>query len=300
MQSLHKMLNTTVDEIYYVVNNIKKYYVSYPIKKKSGGLRWINVPQEPLKTWQRIILKQFLEKFQAHSIAHGFVKNKSPLTNANKHVNKKLLITLDIKDFFKSISRSQVMACLEFISTRLNFNYNFFDVICMACLLTLDNSLPQGAPTSPMLANLVCVRVDSKLSKQYSDVATITRYADDIAISFDEEHYKTASVYEIITTIKNVYRFILGLEINKRKIRIQRPSRRMLVTGVVVNKKINIIKSVYKNLRAELHQLVKNNTTITFEYKQQLQGKIAWVRSLNPNKGQKLFSKLQEINASKV
>lgn len=294
MQNICKLLNTTEQDIQAVLEDKSRYYVSYPIVKRSGKKRWINSPQEPLKTWQKIILRRILDKFNSHHIAHGFVKRKSPATNAKCHVGKRILVTVDIQDFFGSITIQQVFDTFNYINKKKAYNFSEAELQTLTDLVTYREALPQGAPTSPTLANFVCIPADSRLVKcGHFDV--ITRYADDIAVSSDSKDFNPVRAINII---KFIYQRVLNLKINPRKIHIRRNNKRMQVTGIVVNKRLNVEKNKARKLRAELHQLVANKVSITPIYQQQLQGKIAWISALNPKKGAKLAMTLSQISVS--
>ena len=292
MQDIYTVLGYDKNTLEIITQDIPRYYITYRIKKRNGKTRRIDAPQEPLKSIQRAIVDNILYHFKAHPIAHGFVHGKSPRTNAEKHVGKKFIVTLDIKDFFNSIMDFSVNGTLNWLFQQQKlFAYTEEDVNIITNLMCYDSSLPQGAPTSPILSNLVCLGLDKKLS----DLATvhnvsITRYADDIAISGD-----TPNILKLKATVYS-HIFAYGLRPNKKKTKIRRYYQRQQITGVVVNKKTSIRKEVWRNLRAQLHNLKHSGITITTTNFQQLRGQIEWIRSLNPSRGNQLLQQLLNID----
>lgn len=297
--TLKDLLDETDDTITIVLKNKAKYYTSFPIRKRSGKLRWINAPQSHIKKWQRIIVDKLLYNYSAHPIAHGFVRKKSPITNARHHTQRKILVTLDIKDFFNSITDVQVANTLQYLMSlpKAPIQLSIPDIMLVVEILTYNGVLPQGSPASPIMSNLVCIGADSKiaaLQKLYNCV--ITRYADDIAVSSDTNMGLPA----IIKEIRKILYLTLKVKVNQAKIHVSRQSRRMTVTGIVVNKKINIAKIEAKKIRAKIYNLLKTKTNISTEELQKLRGKVEWIKNLNPQKGKALLVQLLQIPVLKA
>jgi hypothetical protein len=274
--------------------DINRSYVSYQIKKSDGKrTRRIDAPVLTLKLIQKTIVTKFLYLFKAHPIAHGFVKSRSPRTNAQQHLGKKYLIKIDIKDFFPSITEVWVIHLIEWLCNK----QTIFDVptkddnILLARLLCLNGKLPQGAPSSPAITNLICYSLDNQLDnlqKLYN--CTITRYADDITASFND---KTISTQLIGDVRRAIYRS--GFKENVAKFKFCANYMRQKITGVIVNSKLNVPKESWRTLRAELH--TAQNGNISEKRLQQLRGKVEWLRSLNPLRGKKYLQKLELIGA---
>jgi len=269
-------------------------YATYKIKKSDGkSFRRIDAPAPFLKEIQRTILHKILYLFSAHKIAHGFVKGKSPKTNAEKHLGKKYVIKVDIQDFFPSITVARVESILTYLFEKQKtlFTYANEDLQIFTNVLTLNGCLPQGAPTSPVLSNLICVPMDFALDElQNRYHCTITRYADDITVSADD-----LSIKEVLNAVKHII-LSFGFHVNNRKVKVCKNNHRQKVTGVIVNSKLNAPKETWRNLRATLHQA---SPGLSAEQHMCYQGNIAWIASLNPYRGRQLQKNLDAIVAKK-
>jgi retron-type reverse transcriptase len=157
----------------------------------------------------------------------------------------------------------------------------------MAKLVTYHKALPQGAPTSPALANLVCWKLDQELERLAKENSLIyTRYADDLAFSHKDSKYDIHPLIETITKLIEGDE-VTNLLVNTKKTRITRPHRRMTVTGVVINDKLSLAKSFRKNLRARIHNIKKSGITISEKESEVIRGHVEWIYSINPQEGQK-------------
>ena len=250
--------------------NCKDRYTKFQIKKKSGGLREINAPLQGLKDIQRVIseLLQFL--IPVHEAAYGFTKNKNVALNAHLHLGKQFVYNIDIKDFFHSFPRSSVkMALLDiefgpFKSERLAFLVAGLCTYNIAPEANIEHHvLPQGAPTSPVLTNILCQRLDRKLAGLALRFnCAYSRYADDITFSSDQ------NVFVIPAFQRELHRLITEvhkLELQETKSRIQHKSFRQEVTGVIVNEKLNVPKRFVKNLKMHLYLIEKYGETFATE-----------------------------------
>ena len=219
------------------------YYRTFDIPKRSGGKRRIDAPRVFLKTIQRWILRNVLYKRELPLFVTGFVPGRSLLTNAQVHVKQKYLIKLDIKDFFPSINRRQVEAVFK------SFGYPEKVNRLLAFLCTFRNSLPQGAPTSPYLANLVFLDCDLALEKLATKVnVKYTRYADDLTFSSNQpiDPHILQDFSAIIAAS--------GFQVNTAKSRNWRPGQRLITTGMVINEKVQPPRELRRRLRAMFHQ----------------------------------------------
>lgn len=288
---LYTYLGHAKTDLELIAQNLTRYYITYKIRKHSGKSRRIDAPQEPLKSIQKDILERILYIYKAHPVAHGFVKDKSPATNAAAHVGKKYLVTLDIKDFFHSIEEVTVIRCLDWLFKQQNkFTYDPADIDLLAKLICYNHGLPQGAPTSPVMSNLVCLALDKKLEDfAAKNNAIVTRYADDIAISSDDPDI-IKKYHQVLSAI-----MLYGLKPNKRKTKIRKYFQRQQVTGVVVNSKLGVSKEKWRNMRAKLHNLIRDGKTISLPEYQQIRGFLEWIRSLNPHRGNQLIQELSKI-----
>jgi len=254
--------------------DINTLYSSFEIDKKNGGVRKINAPLAELKDIQRKLsaaLYKHKKKKQGikNNLSHAFEKEKSIITNAKIHRNKKLVLNIDLENFFGSFHFGRVRG---FFNKNNNFLLSVEVATVIAQLTCYEGKLPQGAPTSPIITNLICEILDQRLlriSKKYK--LDYTRYADDLTFSTNDKKFLDLQTefYELLSS--ELTR--AGFKINEKKKRLQLRDSRQVVTGLVVNKKINVNRVFYKETRAMAHQLYK-------EGKFEINGKIATVNQL--------------------
>lgn len=295
--TIWEYLGCTKEQVQQIVGDISSYYTSHRIEKRSGSFRRIDAPKHPLSIIQGNILHKILYLYKPHPIAHGFIKQRGSKTNALAHVGKKFVGTIDIKDFFPSIKEDRVLALLKFfIPKQYIFDIEESDYTLLAQLVCYKQHLPQGAPTSPAISNLICLHMDGELLKLAKELqCTVTRYADDITMSCLE---KPENPKELLTRFKTIIK-IHGFKINNQKVRYRHYWSRQLVNGIIVNSKLGVPKEYWRNLRAEIHNLLTSTELIvTPIYLQQLRGRIEWVRQLNSFRGNQLTRQLQEALAS--
>ncbi len=273
------------------LRNKERFYYTFEIPKKSGGVRKIDSPPDELKIIQSWILKNILYKLNAGKYAHGFVPGKTICTNAKIHVNQDLVLGIDIKDFFPSIKFNSVNRIFKSVGYTPRVAGRLSD-IC-----TYHEKLPQGAPTSPMLANFVALDIDKKISKycrrrnfKYS------RYADDITISGS---YKLPMHKEKIIKLIEESKF----EVNEKKVRMVAKGSRQKVTGLVVNDKVSIGRTKKKFLRAIVHNILKNgpvaeNKNGDLYFREQIFGLLGYAKSVDPEFAAPLIESLKNIDWS--
>ena len=227
---------------------VQPVYREFTIAKRSGGQRRITAPEDKLKALQRRILRRLLARLKCHWAATGFNRGHSIATNAVCHAGKAVVVRLDVKDFFASTSIERVRRYFRAIG----WNREAAELLVRIC--TYDGGLPQGAPTSPRLSNLVNYRLDERfggLAKKYG--AIYTRYADDMTFSFANE--EPAPIHIVIRTVRNVLREE-GYELHLyKKLRIRRRHNRQIVTGLVVNERVNLPRRTRRWLRAVEHHV---------------------------------------------
>ncbi|SEH05310.1 Reverse transcriptase (RNA-dependent DNA polymerase) [Candidatus Venteria ishoeyi] len=183
-----------------------------------------------------------------HIAVMGFEKNTSIFDNARFHENKAIVIRMDIKDFFPSIKAYKVKQYF------ITLGWNQSDAECLTKLCTWQSQLPQGAPTSPRLSNLVNYKLDARLAglaKKFN--ATYTRYADDLTFSFTED--KPALINPVIRMVEKILKDEDYTLHKRRKLHIRRSHQQQLVTGLVVNHHVNLPRSTRRRLRAIEHRL---------------------------------------------
>lgn len=256
----HKPKEITVKGIKYFLYNKKGKYSTFEIAKKSGGTRTINSPHQYLKKVQRLLNYCFQSVYTPMPQATGFVPGRSVVKNAQMHIGKKYVYNIDIEDFFPSISFFRVWSVLAKVSP---FQLDNEVARIVAILCCHEGSLPQGAPTSPIISNIVCTRLDRKmyfLSKKLG--FTYSRYADDITISSNQDIFTNEFKGNIFSIIKKE-----GFEINIKKERLQKFDveedgkiirQRQEVTGIIVNKKTNVPRHYIRDLRAALFNWEKH------------------------------------------
>lgn len=219
--------------------NFNTLYRPINIPKKNGGTRTIQIPHPSIKNLQSKISYILQDSISVHNSCHGFCRNRSIFTNALVHVGQEMVVNIDIKDFFPSIKIDLVKRLFEQQLTR---NVDFF-----AELTTRYKKLPQGAPTSPYIANLVFYEFDKSISDAVEDRnGKYTRYADDITISGD------VGIHNILPKIRKILARG-GFRLNNKKTRIQRKGYRQEVTGLTVNEKVSVPRHIRRKFRSAVH-----------------------------------------------
>lgn len=258
-------------------------YTEFTIDKKDGSQRVIHSPCNEL----RIIQKSFLNSVTKDLISvrnvgihHAFTTGRNICTNAKWHKSKRIVICIDIKDFFPSINFGRILGYLEKNS---NFQLKKPLSVQVANLICYKNELPQGAPTSPLFSNLICQILDYRLisvAKKYR--MSCTRYADDITFSTNVNY----SPDEIDKFIQLIYKEIIraGFVPNERKTRINYQTQRQTVTGICINKRINVTRDYYKTTRSMAYALYKSGEFTINEKKgtcNQLEGRFQHIYSVD-------------------
>jgi RNA-directed DNA polymerase len=270
------------------------HYVRHVAKKRDGGDRVILAPKTELKGLQRKVLHDLLIHVPVSRMVHGFVHGRSIVTNAQQHVGKQVVLKLDIKDFFPSITYPRVRGL--FIT--LGYSFPVASTLALLCteydreIFEKDGKryyisvgprhLVQGAPTSPMLANLVAWRMDRRLSGLAAKYGfTYTRYADDLTFSGEN--------VAIVQQLRIVANHVIDAErftVNTKKTRVSKRATRQIVTGLVVNEKVALTRKQRHQLRAIFHNVARDG--IAAQSRQQknfrawLDGMVAYVNSVNP------------------
>lgn len=245
MESQEVLKPIEVKRLEHYYRNINKKYNHFEIEKKSGGIREISAPDPYLLFIQRQIVHLLLHSYQPTGQSHGFIHERSIVTNAELHINKNYVLNIDLADFFPSIKTNRIIFALE--SAPFGFSKEMAQII--ARFSVCDSKLPQGAATSPILSNIVCQDLDNKLNQfaiKYKQ--TFTRYADDITFSGYRRIYDTDFFKELNSIIRSE-----KFKIKKTKTRIQTRNNRQEVTGIVVNEKLNVNRKYVRQLRAMIH-----------------------------------------------
>lgn len=292
-----------------------RHYHYHWINKKSGQKRLIEAPKQRMANVQRQIYLGILNHIPLHKTCHGFRRQHSCLSYAKPHAGKDVVIHMDLANFFTSIPIRRVHA----IFTAIGFPESVARSLAGLCCeqtpreiivqnpqlnwqqrkQLMEPHLPQGSPSSPVLANLCAYKLDLRLSALAEKLGgTYTRYADDLAFSGYADFAKHA--HQLITLVAHIA-ITEGFSVNHRKTRIMHQGVSQRLTGMTLNKFANIPRKDYDKLKAILHNCVKfghksQNRNKQPNFKSHLQGRIAYVRSLNPEKANKLEMTFSEIN----
>lgn len=269
-----------IKTVYSISNNIKDNYRVYKIKKKNGKYRTIYEPNQILKHIQRQILHNILDNKAISKYATAYHKGITLKDNAVLHVNKKIILKLDIKNFFDNISFLDIYNCC--------FSIEYFPKsvgMLLTYLCSYDDHLIQGLPTSAYISNLVMKEFDEEIGTWCNENnISYTRYSDDMTFSGD---FNPSEIIKIIR--KELYK--LGLELNNNKIHVIHTSSRQIVTGIVVNEKVQVKSKYRKQIRQEVYyikkfgieshlKMIKSNIDLK-KYLTIIYGKILFVLQVN-------------------
>ena len=289
------------------------HYFCRWVRKRSGGWRLIEAPKPLLKSVQQRIAHEILDRIPPHNNAHGFVGGRSIISNAEPHVGRRVVLKLDLENFYPTVSFSRVVAIFRRVG------YSREAALWLARLTTsvvpwglsppdgdgeslvpyASRHLPQGAPTSPALANLSAFGLDVRLTGlARSFGASYTRYADDLTFSGPSRFRRSLPVFiPLATKIIRSERF----RVNRAKRKVLRSSQRQTVTGVVVNERINSSRRDFDRLKAILTNCVRfgpssQNRDGVQNFAEHLRGRIAHMAQLNPDRGAKLLNLYIQID----
>ena len=269
-----------IKTIYSISNNIEKNYKVYKIKKRNGKYRTIYEPNSMLKHIQKQILINILNNKSISKYAKAYHKGISLKDNAIPHINKKIILKLDIKNFFENISFLDVYnSCfsIEYFPKSVGFILTY--------LCTYDNHLTQGSPTSAYISNLIMKEFDEEIGNwcNINDIS-YTRYSDDMTFSGN------FNPSELIIKIRKML-YKLGLELNNDKIHIVNKSQSQNVTGIIVNEKLQVNAKYRNKIRQEMYYIKKfglkshlNKCNINInelKYLDKLYGRILYVLQIN-------------------
>jgi hypothetical protein len=294
-----------------------RHYTYRWLSRPAGKFRLLEAPKQRLKALQRRLLHSLLDLIPPHEATHGYRRGRSPLTYATPHTGRAIVLRLDLCDFFPSVRAARVHALFRTagypeevsrVLTGLCTNTVPWEVL-RGCPAGTDRPtgarlafrgphLPQGAPTSPALANLCAYRLDCRLAALARKAgATYTRYADDLAFSGGEGFERCGRRFHVA-----VCRVALeeGFEVNTRKTRFLRRALRQQLAGVVVNERPNLARADYDRLKATLHNCVRHgpdgqNRDGHADFRAHLAGRVAHAAWLNPARGRRLRELFERI-----
>jgi RNA-directed DNA polymerase len=258
-KDIAQLLDIDFAQFIYYVYGIPEdhHYCVFTIPKNLGGFREISAPITPIKIIQRKLNQVLQAVYKPKIVVHSYIKGskRSILTNAISHTKANSILNIDLKDFFPSINFGRVQGL--FLKSPYDFNKLVASTLAKICCF--NRALPQGAPTSPVISNMICARMDRQLSKLARDNdCTYTRYADDITFSCLDDVFPKPIVKsstgrlelgsELISIISNN-----GFDINPDKVKLRTKFERQVVTGVVTNVFPNVRREYIRRVRAMLH-----------------------------------------------
>ncbi len=282
------------------------HYRRFTIPKRGGGERAIWAPMPQLKAAQHWILHNIAEKLPVHGAAHGFLPGRSTLSNAVVHTGARIVLKLDVKDFFPTVTLARVKG----IFRKAGYREQVATLLALLCtespreVVELEGKtyylslgprcLPQGAPTSPALTNTLCLRLDRRLSGLATKVGwRYTRYADDMNFSLPIRHEDAPKTGALMGLVKRIVE-AEGFRLHPDKTRVHRGGGRQQVTGLVVNGdgKPRVPRALRRELRAAVHNLHQGRPLKEGETVERLAGYAAYVYMTDAALGAKLLAAL--------
>lgn len=315
-QALAEALQLSVQQLRWLAFNREvattSHYQHFTIAKRSGGERAIWAPKPTLKCAQRWILRHIVEHLPIHSAAHGFVAGRSTFSNAAIHQDMPIIVKVDLKDFFPSIHWKRIKGVFR----HAGYQEQIATLLALLCtesprqivqdghktvyVALADRCLPQGAPTSPALTNVLCMRLDQRLTGLIASLGGhYSRYADDLTFSLRDAG-------NISVLLGSLQRIVAdeGFAVNPRKTRILRDGVQQHITGLVINAPHapRVPRQLKRQLRAAVHNLQQGKGLRSGESIQRLKGYAAYLAMTDPALGQhylsvlKAFSDTADIN----
>jgi retron-type reverse transcriptase len=285
------------------------HYRQFEVPKKTGGVRLLSAPRPKLAAAQRFILESILERIPPGPDAHGFVSERSTVTNARPHVGRDVVVNVDLQDFFPSIHFPRVRGLFE----QLGYSPAAATVLALLTteaprrrvtyagvahwVATGPRGLPQGACTSPAISNLVARRLDKRLGAMATKHGGVyTRYADDLTISL--ESGRREQIGMLLARVRHIAEDE-GFTVHPKKVAVQRAGGRQTVTGIVVNRGLSVPREEIRRLRAVLHAakktgLAAQNRDSLPDFRAHLRGKIAYIAMIDRDKGARLLQALEQ------
>lgn len=289
------------------------HYRRWTVPKRDGGQRLISAPKPDLKAAQRWIALNVTERLPVHGAAHGFLPGRGTATNAAPHAGARMVVKLDIRDFYPSVTLPRVKGLLR----KAGYGEQVATLIALLCTeapreeITLrgkpyhvaigPRSLPQGAPTSPSITNALCLGLDSRLVGLARKLGyRYTRYADDMTFSWHEaaEPPLGKLLFGVGTIVSDE-----GFTLHRRKTRVLRSGRRQKVTGLVVNAApdgapaARVPRRVVRQLRAAIHNREQGRAG-QGESLAQLRGMAAYIYMTDPRRGREFLERLDRLERS--
>jgi hypothetical protein len=285
------------------------HYRRFEIPKRSGGLRAIWAPRPQLKKAQRWILREILDRMLVHGAAHGFLAGRSIVTNAAQHTNSQVIVKLDIKDFFPSISWRRVKGVFR----KAGYREQIATLLALLCtesprevvshedktyyVALGERCLPQGAPTSPALTNILCLQLDRRLTGIAQKFGwRYSRYADDLTFSFPQDTAETSNISHLLGSIQRVMTDE-GFSVNMKKTHVIRAGNVQEVTGLLVNGQHapRVSRTKKRQMRAAIHNLQQQKPLPEGESRERLMGYAAFIAMTDRPLGQQMIHALMAL-----
>jgi len=315
-QQLAAALGITVAELRWLAYHREaatvSHYRRFTIAKRSGGQRPIWAPLPKIKAAQRWINQEVLGKLLVHGAVHGFLPGRGIVSNAAEHTNSRILLKMDLKNFFPTVTwprvrglfrkagyRNQIATLLALLCTEAprqivqEKDTQYYVALGPRCL-------PQGAPTSPAITNIIGMRLDRRLTGLAQSVGwRYTRYADDLTFSLPATYNKKSQIKTLLGVVPEIAREE-GFQVHPDKTRIARTGARQKVTGLVVNGEGDprTPRKLKRQIRAAIHNLQQGKPLPPGETRQSLLGYAAFIHMTEPELGKKLIAQLQAIEAA--
>jgi hypothetical protein len=309
-QKLAEALGLTVAELRWLAYHrdaaTRIHYRRFVIAKRGGGERAIWAPLPKLKAAQHWILRNIAEKLPVHGAAHGFLPGRSTLTNAAAHADPAVVVKVDVKDFFPTVTLRRVKG----IFRKAGYREQVATLLALVCteapreVVEQDGQtyyvslgprcLPQGAPTSPALTNTLCLRLDRRLSGLAKRLGwRYTRYADDLTFSQPADRGGEPKIGTLLGLVRRIVE-AEGFHLNPEKTRVHRRGGRQQVTGLVVNGDAppRVPRRLRRQLRAAAHNLGQGKPLKEGETLARLTGYAAYVYMTDRDTGTRLFAAL--------
>ena len=313
VKQLAEVLELTISELrwlcYHREAATSSHYIRFEVPKRSGGQRAIWAPMPKLKKVQRWILREILDRLLVHGAAHGFLTGRSIATNAAQHTDSRLVVKMDIEDFFPSVSWKRVKGVFR----KVGYNEQISTLLAMLCtespremvehngqthyVALAERCLPQGAPTSPALTNVLCLKLDRRLSGIASNFNwRYTRYADDLTFSYATNNKKEPGVTHLLGSVKRVLGEE-GFKVNTKKTGVIRQGAVQEVTGLVVNGEgaPRVNRQTKRQMRAAIHNVKQGKALPEGETLERLRGYAAYIAMTDRALGMSMLNDLGSL-----
>ncbi|MEE8603384.1 reverse transcriptase family protein [Euzebya tangerina] len=284
------------------------------VAKSGSGQRLVEAPKQTLRRVQRWVLRRVLHNIPVHPATHGFVPGRSVHTYVGPHVGRRVVVSLDLRNFFTSVAAGRVFGIFRVAGYADSVAHTLTGLMTNAVPADILRGhpdapralrfphLPQGAPTSPALANLAAFSLDRRLSGLATAMdLRYTRYADDLAFSSAGGLSRRAR-RRLVVTVEEIAR-AEGFDVNRAKTRAATAGRQQRLAGRVVNAVDNAPRRDYDRLRAVLHDASINGPVAANReghpaFEAHLRGRIHWVASDSPARQRRLWQLFDQIDWS--